>query len=185
MNTSNQKFINLFAFALLIFITIVGCKNAESKTEEAAEKIEAEAKELKNGAENAAKEIKSEANKIMNSSNVLNLTQVDTPPLMDATCKADKNPKKCSDSKVLKFIKNNIVIPNGWNNEASFEQVLVVIEKDGSLRDIKYVASSNNKGCKACQKAAVDVVGKMDNWVPAMKDGKPVAVQMTIPVKFV
>lgn len=112
-----------------------------------------------------------------------NLTEVDTPPLFAADCSTEKNPRECSDIKLMAYITEHMVQPKGWNKK-SLEQVLVIIEKDGSLKGAKYVASGNSEGCPECQQAAVDVVGKIKQWTPAIKDGKPVASKMSIPVRF-
>lgn len=187
-NHSNMKLLKLnylFAIALFISISFASCKNAEKDMENATDKIENEAKELKEEAKETTASVKKSMEEVDMKAGVYNITQVDRPPLMSSDCIKDAKPQLCSDEKVMDFIKKNVKKPSAWKNEGSFEQVLVVIEKDGSLRDIKYVASSNNEGCEACQKAAVEVVGKMNKWQPAMKDGKPVAVKMTIPVKFV
>ena len=118
-----------------------------------------------------------------NNNEAYNLTQVDMPPLFDSLCIAADDPKSCSEEKLLSFIADNLIKPKG-RNKKSLEQVLVVIEKDGSLQGLQYVASENKESCPECQQAAVDVIGKIEKWVPGTKDGKPVAVKMAIPVKF-
>lgn len=120
------------------------------------------------------------------SATVYNITQVDSPPLFDAECRNADNPAKCSEDKILAFIKKNAQFPKAAANKGQegLEQVIFVVQKDGSLANVKYVASSDKKSCDGCQQAAVDVIGKMTTWVPAQKDGNPVAVQMTIPVRF-
>ncbi|GLR16918.1 energy transducer TonB [Portibacter lacus] len=117
---------------------------------------------------------------------IYTIADVDMQPLFSMECASMENPVECSNEKMLQFVKDNATFPREAinRNQDGFEQVIVVIEKDGSLSNMKYVASSKTKECDGCQKAAVDVVGMMENWKPAMKDGKPVAVQMTIPVRF-
>ena len=40
------------------------------------------------------------------------------------------------------------------------------------------------ENCDWCQQTAVNVVGKMTQWRPALKNGKPVPVELVIPIKF-
>lgn len=184
MKLINRNLSNLFVLALAIFVSLTSCNNAKKDMDNTGDEIEMKVEQIEQTADAKVKSTEKSYNND-NEIGVYNITQVDSPPLMSADCTTESSPKQCSDKKVMEFIKKNVNISKSWKNEGSFEQVLVIIEKDGSLRDIKYVASSNNDGCEACQKAAVDVVGKMSNWIPAKKDGKAVAVKMTIPVKFV
>jgi len=36
----------------------------------------------------------------------------------------------------------------------------------------------------SCDKAAIDVIEKMSNWIPASKDGRAVKVQYMMPIQF-
>ena len=156
-----------------IAISIVACNNTEqNKVSETADEIETVVSKTIKG-------VKSEAE--INKPMVYNETQVDTKAMFGNCSTAE-----CSEKKILSFVKDNIQFPKNQNLlDESLEQVLIVINKNGSLEDVKYVASSNDEGCPVCQQAAVDVVGKMKNWKPAMKDGKAVAMKMTIPVRIV
>lgn len=197
----NSKLISTKTFIALPIVLIMflstSCKTdetklneetLEAKVENAAEKSAEKIKETAASLNSKAESLVNKAEKEMNLSrgkDVFNLTQVDTPPLFDPACKTSKNPGKCSEEKIMQFIKQNAKFPNKTNaNIKSLEQVIVVIDKDGNLSDTKFIASGNSEACKACQQAAADVIGMMKKWTPAMKDGKAVASQMTIPVKF-
>lgn len=55
-----------------------------------------------------------------------------------------------------------------------------IIDKDGSLTNIKVV-----RGIGAgCNEEAIRVLKKMPNWQPGKQRGKPVKVQMSIPITF-
>ena len=165
-----------FLLCGVIGLSLISCNNEnQNKIDESAEEVKTATTEVVNKTKSALKNDYSESN-----SSVLNETQVDSKAMFGDCATAE-----CSEDKILSFIKNNIIIPNDTDLlDNSLEQVMVVVNANGTIGDVKFVASGNKKGCPACQQAAVDVVGKMQNWKPAMKDGKPVAVKMTIPVRF-
>ena len=188
----NCKSLNLkgltFLLALLAF-SVSSCKNDTANEIEA--KSDTSNTETSSLDANSKLKEESMAHKVQREMEsgrdmpVYNLTQVDVPPLFDVLCIKASNPGKCSEGKLLSFIKENAKFPSqAASNASSLEQVLIVIEQDGSVSGTKYIASGNKKFCKGCQQAAVDVVGKMAPWTPAIKDGKPVSVKMTIPIKF-
>lgn len=55
-----------------------------------------------------------------------------------------------------------------------------IIEKDGSLTNINIIRSAT----KAMGEESMRVIRKMQNWVPAMQNGKPVRLQYTLPIAF-
>jgi protein TonB len=185
-----MKSIIIFKNQLLALTLILGlglmvasCKSdsaaeAEAEVDEAVAELKSDVAMATSNAETAMPEAKSRT--------IYNITQVDRPPLFSADCAKAENPRKCSEDKILAFIKDNAKFPKAAStkNQDGFEQVIFVVEKDGSLADVKYAASSEADKCDGCQQAAVDVVGLMTKWEPAMKDGKAVAVQMTVPVRF-
>ncbi|WP_235297343.1 energy transducer TonB [Portibacter marinus] len=181
MKAIDFKFKNVLPlFVLAVGALFASCDNATDNTEnDIIEDVKVDRKEEK---------------AIINSTNTLeisttdravyNVTDVDRQPIFGLECPVKEDPLACSNEEILKFVKENTEVPKGARNQKGFEQVIVVIEKDGTLSDMKYVSSSKVKKCEGCQKAAVDVVGKMKNWTPGIKDGEPVAVQITIPVRF-
>lgn len=193
----NPAKIFIFFSSLLLILFTSSCKSdtvnsdakaveasVENTVDKATNNVEKTAKKMNKKAESLLDKAEKEMN-LTRGKNVFNLSQVDTPALFDVTCQTASNPGKCSDKKMLQFIKDNAEFPKNANaNIESLEQVIVVIDKDGNLSETKFIASGNNDQCKACQQAAANVIGKMKKWTPAMKDGKPVAFQMTIPVKF-
>ncbi|MDR2653405.1 MAG: energy transducer TonB [Prevotellaceae bacterium] len=69
-----------------------------------------------------------------------------------------------------------------------------VVEKDGSVTDIKWIATHVEKDSdnpdviaaqKACEKVAYETVESTSNqWKPAQKDNLPVRAEMSLPVWF-
>lgn len=66
------------------------------------------------------------------------------------------------------------------NNVQGRVIVSFVVEKDGSLTDIKVVRDIGS-GCGA---EAVRVLSKSPHWTPGIQNGKPVRVAYTMPVNF-
>ncbi|HEX2963825.1 MAG TPA: energy transducer TonB [Ignavibacteriales bacterium] len=55
-----------------------------------------------------------------------------------------------------------------------------IIEKDGSMSDIKVVKGIGG----GCDEEAVRVTKLMGKWNPGMQKGKPVRVRMVMPYQF-
>jgi len=58
--------------------------------------------------------------------------------------------------------------------------VMFVVEKDGSISNVKMVHGLTEKQ----DNEVVRVVTNLRRWKPGMQDGKPVRVQMSIPIDF-
>lgn len=58
--------------------------------------------------------------------------------------------------------------------------ISIVVEKDGSLGDVKVARSVD----PSLDQAAVQLVKKMPKWNPGMQNGKPVRVKYSIPVSY-
>lgn len=56
------------------------------------------------------------------------------------------------------------------------------VDKEGKVGQVFIVRSC--VGCAQCDALAVRVIEKMPLWKPGLKDGKPVAVKMGLPVFF-
>lgn len=178
------KIMKTFLLFGTIGFFLVSCNNENKKdTDNAVDEVETAVEDVADKANEIKNELDSEMKEndyATNTRAVLNETQVDSKAMFGNCATV-----ACSEKKILSFIKDNIVLPKNKDLlDNSLEQVLVVVDENGEIADVKFVASSNSKGCPACQQAAVDVVGKMKNWKPAMKGGTPVAVKMTIPVRF-
>lgn len=81
-----------------------------------------------------------------------------------------------------KFIIENIVYPEDARKAGTEGTVFVqfIISPTGKITNAKVL-----KGVSlSIDKAALEVVNKMPDWIPARKDNKPVSFEMTIPFKF-
>jgi TonB family protein len=82
--------------------------------------------------------------------------------------------------KMFEFIADNLRWPD---DDACIQGRVVVsfiVEKDGSLTDVKVIKSVN----PAFDKEAVRVVKSMPKWEPGMYRGKPARVKYCIPISF-
>lgn len=84
---------------------------------------------------------------------------------------------------MTKFFEKEVKYPKVSKNEKSEGTVFVsfLVGTDGTCKDFKI-----KKGVsEALNKAAMDALVKMPKWIPGTKDGKIVAMEMTVPIKFV
>jgi protein TonB len=58
--------------------------------------------------------------------------------------------------------------------------VLLVIEKDGDVSDVKVIHGIS----KEEDNEVIRVIRRLQRWKPGMQDGKPVRVQYAIPINF-
>jgi TonB family protein len=86
-------------------------------------------------------------------------------------------------SALMKFLGEEIKYPKVAKNKKSEGTVFIgfVIDKDGVCKDFVVKRGIT----EALNQAALDALKKMSKWAPAEKGGKAVAMEMTIPVKFV
>ena len=89
---------------------------------------------------------------------------------------------KCSHEKMFMFIQENLKYPkDARKNEITGTAIVqFVVGKNGKIRDANLLRDVGG----GCGQAALDMVNSMPNWVPGKQDGKTVAVQYSLPVKF-
>ena len=82
--------------------------------------------------------------------------------------------------KMLAYIEQNLRYPIVAEEMGLQGRVIIgiVVEKDGSLTNIKVVKSVD----PSLDKEAIRLVKTMPNWIPGMQDGEPVRVKYLIPV---
>ena len=89
---------------------------------------------------------------------------------------------KGGNEKLFSYLGNNITYPKAAEKENKEGVVFVsfVIDKDGTVQNAKIL-----KGFYIdCDNEALRVVESMPNWTPGEQDGKKVAVQYNLPIKF-
>ncbi len=97
---------------------------------------------------------------------------------------ADK--KKCAEAKLLSFIAGHIKYPTvaRENNIEGIAVVQFVVEKDGTISNIK-LARDIGAGCGREAQRVVELMNKEGlKWNPGKQQGRPVRVQFNLPVRF-
>lgn len=88
------------------------------------------------------------------------------------------------ESKLREYIIKNFNYPDYERTHgiSGTSNVSFVVEKDGSLTDIKVVKGvPKGSGCDA---EGIRLVKQMPRWKPGIQNGKPVRVQMSLPIIF-
>ena len=99
---------------------------------------------------------------------------------------AEPEPPKVEETKVFDVVEEMPQFPGG--NSALFEYlsknikypVVAVVERDGSITDVKVVKSVD----PSLDKEAQRVVKSMPHWIPGKQNGSAVRVKYTVPVTF-
>lgn len=114
------------------------------------------------------------------------VSQVDQAPFFGKYCQNIADVNECNERNILQFIQNNIELPSkdGTQSFSGLEQVQVIVNTDGTVANLRYLPSAENTTCTWCKAASLKVVSSMTEWKPGMKDGKAVATQVTIPIRF-
>ncbi len=115
------------------------------------------------------------------------VSEFDRPPVFDGYCLTKKDKLACSNEKLQKFISDRYLdYPDAAKDlgQEGLEYVTFTINEEGKFEgNLKVV--SKNKPCNGCADAAAEIVASMeDKWFPAIKDGKTVKTQLTVPVRF-
>ena len=86
------------------------------------------------------------------------------------------------DQAMMDFVAKNVQYPQEAKDKEISGRVLVsfVIEKDGSITDVKVVKGIGG----GCDEEAVRVVKAMPKWKPGKDKGKPVRVSYMMPFTF-
>ena len=83
---------------------------------------------------------------------------------------------------LMEFLQNNVKYPVVAQENGVQGRVVVsfVVEKDGSITDVKVVRSVD----PSLDKEATRVVKSMPNWIPGKQNGAAVRVKYNVPVSF-
>ena len=83
---------------------------------------------------------------------------------------------------MLQYLMKNIKYPEQATKEGIQGRVAVsfIVEKDGSISNVRPIHSVHT----LLDKEAVRVVKSMPKWSPGKQNGKPVRVQLIVPIMF-
>jgi TonB family protein len=87
---------------------------------------------------------------------------------------------------LIKFLSENIKYPDAARSESAEGMAVVtfVVAENGAIEKAEGIKMDGEGWRQDFQDEAVRVVQSMPNWEPAVKNGKPVKVKFTLPVKF-
>lgn len=82
----------------------------------------------------------------------------------------------------MKFLQKNIVYPKfaRENGIQGTVYVCFIVEVDGRINNIRLLQGIGG----GCEQEAIRVTREMPLWVPGIKNGKPIRVQVTMPLAF-
>jgi TonB family protein len=111
--------------------------------------------------------------------------EVDEAPVFGEKCFDRTNTMECTNAAIQDYIFSAIEYPEEAmeKKQDGVYMVTFTLDKNGEVgNDFKVVAKE--KPCDGCAQAAVNAVAEMPKWKPAMKNGKAVAIELTLPVRF-
>ncbi len=116
---------------------------------------------------------------------VYTVTQTDRPPLFSKDCLQADDPEKCSNEALQAWVNEQIEYPEKelQTGTDGLEHVTFIINQHGRISSVRRV-ESKRESCEGCGQAALNAVLEMPEWEPALVDGEPVAVIVTLPVRF-
>lgn len=114
------------------------------------------------------------------------VAEMDRPPVFDGYCLTQAEKIDCTNEQLQDYVKEHLEYPDEALNqeENGLVYVTFTLNEEGELENKLQVTSDENT-CPGCADAAADLVrNMMDKWFPAIKDGEPVKVQLTLPFHF-
>ncbi len=114
------------------------------------------------------------------------MSKLDRAPLFSANCTQEKDPEKCSNEAIQDYIRKNAKYPNEAlrKDEEGLQYVTFIITENGEVEEADIKVESKGETCADCASEAKRLVAEMPTWQPASRNGKPVNVQVVLPVRF-
>ena len=112
-------------------------------------------------------------------------TRLDTMPLF-AGCPLEgqswASAKTCSDQRLIEFISGQLQYPEAarQNGTEGIVYVSFVVTAGGKVTEARLF---NDIG-DGCGEAALEVLRRMPDWLPGLKNGAPTSVRLNLPVQF-
>ncbi|MCB0528710.1 MAG: M56 family metallopeptidase [Saprospiraceae bacterium] len=90
------------------------------------------------------------------------------------------------DKELVRFLIENVKYPEAARRDSIEELVPVIftIDETGAVTDVQTLKPPLVPGGDALAAEAIRVVSSMPKWIPGQKDGKPVKVRFTLPIRF-
>jgi len=94
--------------------------------------------------------------------------------------------EKCGTSKLWEYIGSNLVYPEMMRS-AGIQGIVIVkftVGADGLVKNVSISKSLQPDADEVVTRIVKDMNAKVGKWQPALKDGKPVDAELSLPVKF-
>ncbi|MCO6476567.1 MAG: energy transducer TonB [Phaeodactylibacter sp.] len=122
-------------------------------------------------------------------SKLIPVSAFERPPVFGNECLTEEDQFECSNRMIQKYAQSNYFeYPDEAQNkmQEGLEYVTFLLNENGEFEgNLRVVSKDPNNPCEGCADAAADLVASMeDKWYPAIKDGKAVKTQLTVPVRF-
>ncbi|MBP6186008.1 MAG: energy transducer TonB [Saprospiraceae bacterium] len=108
---------------------------------------------------------------------------VDIMPIFYGCKEEDPNAAVCSAKEMTLFLYRNMQYPADAlaSNTKGICSILAIVEKSGKVLQSRVKSSS---GSRSLDNEAQRLVANMPPWTPGIKQGRPVRVEVEIPVNF-
>ncbi|MCW3070900.1 MAG: hypothetical protein JWO44_790 [Bacteroidetes bacterium] len=109
-----------------------------------------------------------------------------TPPPVDLTPKTIVDVMPEFDGDVYKFVRDHLQYPQVAieNGTQGTVYLSFIIEKDGSVTEVKMLGKEKDKVGDGCTEEAMRVIRSMPKWKPGINKGEPARVVINLPVRF-
>ncbi|MCB0666924.1 MAG: energy transducer TonB [Saprospiraceae bacterium] len=115
------------------------------------------------------------------------VSEFDSPPVFKETCASASEPMACTNEKLQEFISNQrFEYPVGAQRsyQEGLEYVTFTLNEKGHFEGTPSVLKKDDP-CRGCSEKAIEIIKETDGmWQPAILDGEPVKVILTVPVRF-
>lgn len=117
---------------------------------------------------------------------VYEISETSRPPLFNKNCLTSANPETCSNEAVIDWMKYAVERPQVTDlpTQKPVHFVTFLINEKGSVSAAKILAIKGQKPCEPCNTATLEAIAGMSDWMPAIRNGRAVKVQVTFPVYY-
>ena len=103
-------------------------------------------------------------------------------------CRTSDDELRCTKEKLIDFIKEHTVYPQGISTSkySGYVEVRFIIGKNGSVEEnkTKVVSGFTGEGSAAFNQEAIRVINSIPPLIPGEKEGEKIRVEYTLPVYF-
>lgn len=106
-------------------------------------------------------------------------------PLFSKSCLMEKDPGKCSGLALQKYLAGNIEYREVKTSGTAIciEYISFTINEFGKVTNIQHVGTKGSYNEERAH-AAIEAIRNMPEWMPGIRNGKPVSISVVLPVRF-